>query len=226
MTDELIGFYQKYTRKDCVIQKLPMTVDFERFVNLKINPTEKYIAYVGSLSNEKDGIDLLIASFVQISNKHDIKLRIAGGTPEQILKLKEKLQLKNNILNKIEFLGLLPIENIPNLLINAMILVLPRPDSLQARGGFPTKLGEYLATGNPVIATRVGEIPKFLTEDEIFLISPNNIEKELAQKISEIYLNYGQAIAMAKKAKIKAFQSFSTDANANKVKELILKLSK
>ena len=38
----------------------------------------------------------------------------------------------------------------------------PRPDTLQNRAGFSTKLGEYLASGNPVVAAGVGDIPLYL----------------------------------------------------------------
>ncbi|MEO7491038.1 MAG: glycosyltransferase, partial [Ferruginibacter sp.] len=51
-----------------------------------------------------------------------------------------------------------------------------RPDSKQAQGGFPTKLGEYLATGNPVCATSVGEIPDYLVDAEsIYFAEPGSI---------------------------------------------------
>ena len=70
-----------------------------------------------------------------------------------------------------------PRDQIPNIICNADLLVLPRPDSKQAQGGFPTKLGEYLATGNPVCATRVGEIPDYLIDNEsVFFAVPGSIE--------------------------------------------------
>ena len=44
-------------------------------------------------------------------------------------------------------------------------------------GGFPTKLGEYLASGKPVIVTNVGEISEYLTDRQnAYIIEPNNIE--------------------------------------------------
>ena len=52
----------------------------------------------------------------------------------------------------------------PKYLCNAKLLALARPDSIQAQGGFPTKLGEYLATGRPVVVTKVGEIPDYLED--------------------------------------------------------------
>ncbi len=51
------------------------------------------------------------------------------------------------------------------------------PDSKQAQGGFPTKLGEYLATGNPVCATTVGEIPDYLVDGEsVYFAVPGSVD--------------------------------------------------
>ena len=41
-------------------------------------------------------------------------------------------------------------------------------------GGFPTKLGEYLSTGNPVICTNVSEIPYYLDKSSAILIDPKD----------------------------------------------------
>jgi len=72
-------------------------------------------------------------------------------------------------------------------------LVLPRPDSLQAQHGFPTKLGEYLATGNPTLVTSVGEIPDYLTDNlNCYMAVPGNVES-LKNKLLEIIENYQKA---------------------------------
>ena len=62
----------------------------------------------------------------------------------------------------------------PQLLKNASIMALARPDSLQSQGGFPTKLGEYLATSNPVVVTAVGDIPEYLNETNAFVVPPGD----------------------------------------------------
>ena len=68
-------------------------------------------------------------------------------------------------------------EKIPDNLYQSRLLVLSRPESKQAQGGFPTKLGEYLATGVPVAVTRVGEIPNYLIDGQnAFLAEPGDIE--------------------------------------------------
>ena len=59
---------------------------------------------------------------------------------------------------------------------SADCLVLARPDSLQARAGFPTKLGEYLATGVPVVVTKTGEIPRYLENGKsAYLVAPGDV---------------------------------------------------
>ena len=52
-------------------------------------------------------------------------------------------------------------------------------------GGFPTKLGEYLATGKPVICTSVSEVPLYLNNTNSIIIKPNN-KKELIDVLSSI----------------------------------------
>lgn len=60
-----------------------MTVDSNRFANIEKNKTtERYIAYCGTASNNKDGVDELIKAFsIVASSIEDIKLFIIGKTP-------------------------------------------------------------------------------------------------------------------------------------------------
>jgi glycosyltransferase involved in cell wall biosynthesis len=68
---------------------------------------------------------------------------------------------------------------------------------LQSTGGFPTKLGEYLATGKPVVVTKVGDIPKYL-EDGVsaYLVVPDD-NKAFAEKLEFVLGNYANALKTA-----------------------------
>ena len=226
MTDELVDFYSRYARKKAVIQKLPMTVDFSRFEFEKPSSKNSYIFYAGSLLEKKDGVESLIHAFKNISEAYpNIDLKIAGATKDK----KQEKRLKNMISEyklqaRVTLLGLVNRDEIPGLLCSAKILVLPRPDSMQARGGFPTKLGEYLAAEVPVIVTRVGEIPNHLSEDEVFFISPHKIIPELSEQIEYILLNYDQAKLVACKGKHAAMKHFSLEVNQHAIKSAFNKL--
>lgn len=170
------------------IHVINMTVDPSRFIGLKKEPAkEKYIAYCGAVSNFKDGVDVLIKSFAIVTKQvADVKLYIIGGFPfkkdkEEDFELVKTLSIEDRVV----FTGPIPREDMPQMLKNAEALVLARPDNIQAKYGFPTKLGEYLLTENPVVLTRVGDIPHFLKDGEsAYIAEPGNIE-EIANKLIE-----------------------------------------
>lgn len=180
MTKTLYHHYEQFSEPRPKLLHLPMTVDLERFTN-EIEPLPEfekpYIVFVGAMNDAKDGVSILINSFAKIANEFpELKLYLIGGwnydTPIHKQLIKE-LKLEDKIFWKGEFKG----DQIPAIIKNATLLTLPRPDSKQAQGGFPTKLGEYLATGNPVCATTVGEIPNYLIDGEsVFFAEPGSVD--------------------------------------------------
>lgn len=179
MTKTLLNHYSTFNNPPPLLH-LPMTVDLERFQNTDHPPSEfksPYIAFVGVMNNAKDGVDILIESFYKISKDHpNLNLYLVGAwnydTPVHLERIKE-LKLEESI----KWVGERPRDLIPSIIGNAELLVLPRPNSKQAQGGFPTKLGEYLATGRPVCATTVGELPDYLVDNEsIFFAEPGSID--------------------------------------------------
>ena len=171
ITNTLYNFYAPKVSESTRMLILPMIVDFDRFIpkqnrNYSFDLKKPYIAFTGIMNNEKDGVDILIESFGEIAEEFpDLNLYLFGfwhyDTPGHLIQIKSL-----NLENRVFYMGTVDRDTIPEIISSAYLLVLPRPDSHQAQGGFPTKLGEYLATGNPVCATKVGEIPDYL-EDEI-----------------------------------------------------------
>ena len=131
------------------ISVINMFVDSKRFENVKTDTDGKYIAYCGTISPFKDGVDCLIKAFALFFSTHPnytLKLigRFESDDAEKSLKgLVDSL----NIANYVEFTGMVKPAEMPQLLCGANMLALARPDNEQAKYGFPTKLGEYLATG-------------------------------------------------------------------------------
>lgn len=220
MTDELEQFFKKHISSKTFIQKLPMTVDFDRFGMSGSAMEKPYIFYAGSLSEQKDGVESLICAFSEVQHKFpELVLKIAGtaANSTEAAKLHGLVNEKSSD-DRIIFLGNVDREKIPEYLSSAKILVLPRPDTRQARGGFPTKLGEYLASARPVIVTRVGEIPQMLTEEQVFFISPDQIVQELKDKIIYIMEHEEQALNVGLEGKKAAMHNFSLKVNTTFLK--------
>lgn len=180
MTKPLENYYRSFTAPQTRYIHLPMTVDLSRFENITMSDSQferPYIAFTGTYTDLKDGVSILIEAFAKIANKYpEYKLFLAGFFNPDMY---HQIELINEfgLEDRIKHIGILDKSKIPDFLINASVLVLSRPDSRQAQGGFPTKLGEYLATGNPVCVTKVGEIPDYL-EDNVsaFMAEPGDVD--------------------------------------------------
>lgn len=182
------GLKQYYIENGCQpdrVHVLNMIVDTARFQGLKKQPSEPYIAYCGTASNNKDGVDQLIKAFAIVVKKYPkYKLYIIGNTPSKQQRFDNFELVKNlGIENNVVFTGVVSSSEMPQMLKNATILALDRPNNLQAKYGFPTKLGEYLQTGNPVVITRVGDIPIFLKDGESALIAEPENPESFAEKL-------------------------------------------
>ena len=211
MTKRLIKYFVEERRMKSPYLHVPMTVDLGRFNLTKKKRTPQYIAYCGVLNNEKDGVDILIDAFVMLAKDFPgINLYLIGNAvsdEEQEFYLKKVKQ--NNLTERVIFTGLVSKDRIPELLCNASLLVLARPESLQAEGGFPTKLGEYLSTGNPVVVTKVGEIPDYLTDGvNVFMADPGNANS-LYCKMRVVLLHYTSALVIGENGKKVATENFN-----------------
>ncbi len=153
-------------------------VDTSRFEGLQKQESEPYFAYCGNGNNKKDKVDELIKVFARVAARHeDIKFYIIGPTKQVYKDEKDNVQLVHmlGLDDRVVFTGLKPASEVPQLLVNSKALFLTRPDTLQNRAGFSTKLGEYLASGNPVVAAGVGDIPLYLKDREnAFVFEPGD----------------------------------------------------
>lgn len=204
------------------IMILPINVQPERFAQL--NQTDKkYITYVGALSNYKDGLSYLIEAFAKVKDADpSMILRMVGGFPcsEEEAYIKGLIR-KLNLGTRVEFTGMLDRNAAAQCVLDAHILVLPRPDNTQARGGFPTKLGEYLASGIPVVATTVGDIPRYLVNGEnAYLVKPGSVDA-LASAIASVIKDYPAAMHIGKMGRKIALEHFDYRTQAVKIVEFI-----
>lgn len=194
------------------ISLINMFVDASRF-NIKKNLANKpYIAYCGTVTFDKDGVDILIKSFAKFHESHpEYRLKIIGPIYEK--KVQEEIPLllkKCRIEHYVELTGKVAPSEMPSLLMDASILALSRPDNMQNRNGFPTKLGEYLATGNPIVVTAIGEIPQFIHDKKNgYLANPNDVQS-FYEKLCEVADNYDIAIQVGMQGKKLVINEFSS----------------
>lgn len=99
-------------------------------------------------------------------------------------------------------------------LANAYVLLITRNNSAFANVGFPFKLGEQLATGNPVITSKVSDVGLYLKNIEsAFLINPEDPD-ESAEMLTFVYDNPELARTVGQKGRKACEQYFSPVTNS------------
>ncbi len=189
INNALKKYFSEITKHKIPVKIINMIVDPARFesVTRKNGKIEKVITYCGSLEGDKDGVPILIESFAHISGEFpDLRLQLIGSLDNEVITQNIKSILKKSgVADKVILTGSVKREDIPNYLVNSDVLALARPDNKQAEGGFPTKLGEYLATGNPVVVTNVGEIGLFLCDKKNAFVSEPDSAEKFSEKLRE-----------------------------------------
>lgn len=212
----LADYFKKQGIRNIAI--INMFVDTKRFDDVKNDTDRKYIAYCGTISPFKDGVDCLIKAFALFHKSHpDYELKLIGRFEnEEAEKNLKGLVKEYHLEQAVCFTGMINPEDMPRLLCGAQMLALARPDNEQAKYGFPTKLGEYLATGKPVVVTKVGEIGLFL-QDKINcrMAEPGNPE-DFANKMSWVADNFDEALELGKKGKELTKEFFSSTVQSQK----------
>ena len=206
------------------IHVVNMIVDASRLDGVVKQPVkDRYIAYCGTVSNNKDGVDYLIRSFAIVSKRVlDVKLYIIGSIPSEEdrannMRLIDELGIKERVV----LTGMIPAKEMPQMLVNAEVSALARPDSLQAQSGFPTKLGEYLLSKNPVVITKTGDIPTFLEDGGSALLCQDKNVEEFADKLIWTLEHPEEAKVIGMKGYNEAIKNFNSQTESRKIYDVI-----
>lgn len=164
------------------------------------------ILYSGTYA-PKDGIKYLIEGFMLALNSNiHCELILVGKGCEKDMSIVKKATSQ---CPHIKYLGFVSDEELTHIMKKCDILAMTRNNSIFANYGFPFKLSEYLATGNIVLATKVGDVCLYLKDRyDAYLVNPENAQA-IADTIIEISRNPQKAISVAQKGLETMKQKFS-----------------
>jgi glycosyltransferase involved in cell wall biosynthesis len=231
LSSRLERHYRKISPRKKIIRFLA-PVDYAFFSHKKslsltqyrIKENEKLLVFSGSL-HEIEGVDVLMRAFaksLQEIKEEELKLIIASAAPTnaQLNKLKnlmDELSLKE----KVEVVTSLTLPQVVDLLSQADILVMPKIDHILNHMAMPIKLGEYLASGKPVIATGVGDIGIYLKHMKTALLCKPGDPESLGECIKLLVENRELAQRIGSQGKKLAKDIFDIIPNAEKISDAL-----
>lgn len=212
ISQELFNYHMSIA-KDRNVFLLPMTIDQHRFNDVINDNNKNFITVVFGVHN-RDGLDVSIKAYSlyhKLCLENNIKprvLRLIGNmdglsTRAVIRQLIDTSGCSDDIM----IMGKQPIEKVPHYLYNSSCLLTTA--STYISGGFPTKLGEYLLSGVPVVVTKAGEIAHYLTDNEdAFLCEANNIS-QIGQRLFYVHTHEKEATSVGERGRIIAKTKFN-----------------
>lgn len=197
--------------------RIPIMVELDRWIQVTRNPEphDFTIAYCGNLDHPGEVEDLISAFASVHRSQAKVKLLIIGdGKRKTGL---QQITASQGTKGFIEFTGYLTREEVESRLSCCDLLVLPRRAGTFSSAGFPIKLGEYLATGKPVIVTATGDIPLYLKDGEsAYLVQPGDV-KALADRIQDVVAHYETALQVGRAGQRVAAKYFDIEPNCRRV---------
>ncbi len=176
-------YEEKYGTHFRVVRNLPVAGSFTQKSG-KVANRQKIILYQGAL-NIGRGLEQAISAMHFIEN---VKLIIAGGG--DILTQLQNLVIKENLQNKVEFTGRLPLEELAKLTPQADLgLSIEEDLGLNYRFALPNKLFDYIQAQVPVLITNLPEMVAIVTHYQIGEITESLEPRHLAEKITDALNN-------------------------------------
>lgn len=167
------------------------------------------VVFVGILTHRKGVVDLIEASHLLIERGVKHRLVIVGGRPDE--GAEEEASVRAAGTGREEFVGSVPHESMSEYLRDADIFCLP--SWFEA---MPLSILEALASGLPVVATRVGQIPSIVDESVGRLVDPRD-PNGLADALEGLIVDGALRAELSTNARARALSRYSLTQTINEI---------
>jgi glycosyltransferase involved in cell wall biosynthesis len=195
------------------IHVIPNGVDCELFAApARVRPIQRLVT-VANLRAEK-GHDTLISAAALLFERHpELEICLIGDGPLRA-SLVRQVNLRG-LRSRVRFLGERP--DVPEQLAAADLFVLPSRTE-----ACPNGVLEAMASGLPIVASRVGGIPELIESGSDGILVPSDSPRDLADAINDLVERPDAAAALGRAARAKAEARFSFERMIESFERLYL----
>ncbi len=186
-----------------------------------LDTTPRYdVGFTGNLAPWQ-GLEWLVDAFAKVIDHYpEASLAIAGSGPaEQNLRHRITAQ---GILNRVNLLGPIAYEHIPDIINQCRICVAPKIQFTDTKSPHvtysysPLKIRDYAASGKPIIASRIAGLEEIETGQFGILVTPGDIQ-DLANAMIHLLGNPALQHSMGNNARTYAESHYAWEAVAKQI---------
>lgn len=222
----LAEFARNHCKAGCKVGEVPILVDFDAFniPDCSQDPPVPYIFHCGTLYDKKDGFCDMLEAFGRAVSEFGINARfVSTGSIDEAQNPArvQELIVRYHLESLVQFVGYVQGKAKSELLSRASLVIINKPDNLQNRSGFSTKLGEYLAAGKPVIHTCIGEAVNYLENGKTACLVPCGDITALSDAMAYIITHPDAARRMGEAGRELCRTAFDFRSNGKKLLEIL-----
>lgn len=196
------------------VEKFNPTIDGSEIREKYCKKTNENIILCPARLDPVKGVRYLVRAIPYIIKQNNTaKFLIVGDGPEMERLNQEVVRLQ--IADRVTFTGRIPNSEMPKYYAASDIVVLPSLIEGISIAGL-----EAMATGKPLVGTRVGGIPRIIADGKTGILVPPRNPEELAHAITSLLSDKGKRTTMGLKARKRAESEFSWQIIARKIQDI------
>jgi glycosyltransferase involved in cell wall biosynthesis len=170
----------------------------------------QHLLFVGVLTRLKRPLDVIRAFAIVKQGFSDATLSLVGQVEDVAYEREMRQYIANAQLEEVEFLGSRTQQDIASLMRRSTVLVLA-----SVQENTPMVIAEAMASGLPVIASRVGGVPLMVKDNVDGLLFECGDTEGLAGQITRVFGDAELRERLSKNGREKAMATYSADAVAS-----------
>ncbi|QEG20295.1 glycosyltransferase [Mariniblastus fucicola] len=171
------------------------------------------LAVAGQWNSREMPMAFLAAVEICVSRGLDVRLRVVGNTGKsrQQRVAMQMVQSSGQLKDRVEFTGFIKDpKDFSKAFLDADAFILLRNDTLETNMLFPTRLPEFMVTGNPVVLSEVGCFSQcFEHRVDVSFVSPDNDPEDIADEIEFLIKNPDKRHTIGQNGRRKMLEEFS-----------------
>ena len=198
-----------YKKRRCNVIQMPTLIDMCEYENLSHKKNDRMvISYAGNMER-KDYMGNLFLGLSLLNEEERSRLKVnIFGTGFEKYKFHSSHK-ETGIESVVKFYGKIPYCEVKNNIVNSDFTILLRPNLKYANAGFPTKVGESMACGTPVIANITSDLGKCIIDGKTGIVCEDESPTACAQAIRKaLNMKSSELEQMRQEAKQMAYRYF------------------